>query len=306
MHKMNKILVLDEAIFDSADRRSLADVLVACEAEMTGNALRDTRSASASSSGGAGSSSAPSSPGRRRSGRYPPGFPIAPLGVSEKRLANVSSLIGAAVAQFGMRRTWITREIPLDENWAALLDRISNREHRRALSRLACYCTANCYCTAKGVAPADITPVTLRGLHAALEAEALSKDPRNLLKHTIAVRNMCLRRVPDWPGAALSSPFKVEPFMLPLDAFRSRSGRRWRSGGGLCYGYEVIVGEERGGRAINLREAQIVRRIFEEFATGRSPKAIARRLNDEGVRGPRGMLWRDSAIRGHRAVTPAS
>ena len=44
-----------------------------------------------------------------------------------------------------------------------------------------------------------------------------------------------------------------------------------------------------------------MRRIFEEFAAGRSPKAIARRLNDEGVPGPRGVLWRDTAIRGHRA-----
>ena len=77
--------------------------------------------------------------------------------------------------------------------------------------------------------------------------------------------------------------------------------RAGRSGGGLCYGYDVVPGEERGGRAINPRHAGIVRRIFKEFATGRSPKAIARRLNDEGVPGPRGLLWRDSAIRGHRA-----
>ena len=77
--------------------------------------------------------------------------------------------------------------------------------------------------------------------------------------------------------------------------------RAGRSGGGLCYGYDVVPGDERGGRAINQREARIVRRIFAEFAAGRSPKAIARRLNDEGVPGPRGALWRDSAIRGHRA-----
>ena len=47
-------------------------------------------------------------------------------------------------------------------------------------------------------------------------------------------------------------------------------------------------------------EAAIVRRIFSEFAAGRSPKAIARGLNDENVPGPRGILWRDTAIRGHR------
>jgi site-specific DNA recombinase len=43
-----------------------------------------------------------------------------------------------------------------------------------------------------------------------------------------------------------------------------------------------------------------VRRIFAEFAAGRSPKVIARRLSDDGIPGPRGILWRDTAIRGHR------
>jgi site-specific DNA recombinase len=76
--------------------------------------------------------------------------------------------------------------------------------------------------------------------------------------------------------------------------------RAGRSGGGLCYGYDVIPGEERGGRAINADEAAIVRRIFAEFAAGRSPKAIARRLIEDGIPGPRGVLWRDTAIRGHR------
>jgi site-specific DNA recombinase len=76
--------------------------------------------------------------------------------------------------------------------------------------------------------------------------------------------------------------------------------RAGRSGGSLCYGYDVLPGEERGGRAINPAEAMVVRRIFEAFAAGRSPKAIARQLNDEGVPGPRGILWRDTAIRGHR------
>jgi site-specific DNA recombinase len=76
--------------------------------------------------------------------------------------------------------------------------------------------------------------------------------------------------------------------------------RAGRSGGGLCYGYDVVPGEERGGRTINQDEAEIVRRIFAEFAAGRSPKSVARRLNQDGVPGPRGILWRDTAIRGHR------
>src|SRR6266478_4785712 len=57
--------------------------------------------------------------------------------------------------------------------------------------------------------------------------------------------------------------------------------RAGRSGGGLCFGYDVereldARGEPiHGGRRINEAEAAVVRRIFTEFATGRSPRAIA-------------------------------
>ena len=51
---------------------------------------------------------------------------------------------------------------------------------------------------------------------------------------------------------------------------------------------------------INAAESEIVRRVLQEFSEGHSPKAIARRLNTEGIPGPRGKLWRDTAIRGHR------
>lgn len=43
----------------------------------------------------------------------------------------------------------------------------------------------------------------------------------------------------------------------------------------------------------------MIRRIFRVFATGISPRAIAKTLNDEGVTGPEGKLWNDTTIRGH-------
>src|SRR5919106_1330984 len=78
--------------------------------------------------------------------------------------------------------------------------------------------------------------------------------------------------------------------------------REGRSAGGLCYGYTVIRETEpvRGGRRIDAAEAAVVRRIFERFAAGMSANAIAKQLNADGVPGPRGLLWRDTAIRGHR------
>ena len=66
-----------------------------------------------------------------------------------------------------------------------------------------------------------------------------------------------------------------------------------RSGGGLCYGYDVVKSVDgsgdpvHGGRTVNEAEAEIVRRVFREFAAGSSPRVIARRLNGEGIPGPR-------------------
>ena len=81
--------------------------------------------------------------------------------------------------------------------------------------------------------------------------------------------------------------------------------RQGRSGGGLCYGYDVVRETDAsgapvaGGRRINEAEAEIVRRIFSMFASGQSPRAIAKAVNAEGLPGPRGRAWSDTTIRGH-------
>jgi site-specific DNA recombinase len=81
--------------------------------------------------------------------------------------------------------------------------------------------------------------------------------------------------------------------------------RAGRSGGGLCYGYEVVRqlaanGEaDTGLRQINEPEATIVLRIFAAFAAGESPRAIAMRLNREGIPGPMGRTWGPSTIYGN-------
>ena len=94
-------------------------------------------------------------------------------------------------------------------------------------------------------------------------------------------------------------------------AAKTRRGLRGRveaglSGGGNSYGYDVIrrLGMDgqpvTGERSIKEPEAFVIRRIFTEFSNGISPKAIARQLNKDCIPGPRGALWRDTAIRGHR------
>ncbi len=96
---------------------------------------------------------------------------------------------------------------------------------------------------------------------------------------------------------------------LAAKTHRGIRGRveKGKSGGGLCYGYDVVKhtdaeGEPiRGERTINPVEAEIIHRVFQAFSAGISPRAIARRLNDEGIPGPDGALWTDSTLRGHAA-----
>jgi site-specific DNA recombinase len=82
--------------------------------------------------------------------------------------------------------------------------------------------------------------------------------------------------------------------------------RQGRSGGGSAYGYDVVHqidahGEPiRGERRINEPQAAIVRRIFNDYATGISPRAIAKRLNAEKVLAPAGKGWGPSKIHGNR------
>ncbi len=94
---------------------------------------------------------------------------------------------------------------------------------------------------------------------------------------------------------------------LAKKTHRGMRGRveKGKAGGGLCYGYDVVKqfdsdGEPiRGERTINVAQAEIIRRVFREFANGVSPQTIARRLNADGIPGPEGKLWAHGTLRGH-------
>jgi DNA invertase Pin-like site-specific DNA recombinase len=98
---------------------------------------------------------------------------------------------------------------------------------------------------------------------------------------------------------------------LAIKTHRGQRGRveAGKSGSGrAAYGYRVVHqldgnGEPiRGERAIIEDEARVVRRIFREYASGRSPKEIAFQLNREGVTGPKKRPWVDATIRGNAAA----
>lgn len=93
-------------------------------------------------------------------------------------------------------------------------------------------------------------------------------------------------------------------------ADKTRRGLRGRieerkSGGGLCFGYDVVKqfdanGEAiRGDRRINDAEATVVRRIFAEYLAGKSSRTIAMTLNRECLSGPQGKQWGPTTIHGN-------
>lgn len=73
---------------------------------------------------------------------------------------------------------------------------------------------------------------------------------------------------------------------------------RGTSPGGLAYGYGV--GSTPGSRFIVDSKAAVIRRIFEDYIAGMSPRAIVKDLNREGVLSPTGGPWRASLIVGSR------
>jgi site-specific DNA recombinase len=94
-------------------------------------------------------------------------------------------------------------------------------------------------------------------------------------------------------------------------ADKTRRGLRGRvelgkSGGGLCYGYRVRRTTHdgvaaTGDREIVPAEAEVIRRIFRDYAAGVSPKALAKQLNAERWPGPGGAPWNPSTIHGNPA-----
>lgn len=81
-----------------------------------------------------------------------------------------------------------------------------------------------------------------------------------------------------------------------------RWGQRKKiSDGKFSLNYKHFLGYDKGpdgGLVINKEQAAIVRRIYGEFLTGKSPYAIARGLTEDGIPSPAGKpRWNDLTIK---------
>ncbi|WP_239017916.1 recombinase family protein [Sphingomonas aracearum] len=110
------------------------------------------------------------------------------------------------------------------------------------------------------------------------------------------------------PIVGLVKGFMDAQFRTDLAA-RVKRGQRssvqqGRATAGIAYGYRRVLRFDDNGNPIRgLREivddkAEIVRRIFREYAAGRSGRQIAGDLNQEGLPAPRGAFWMPGVITG--------
>ncbi|MFW8636019.1 recombinase family protein [Cribrihabitans pelagius] len=95
---------------------------------------------------------------------------------------------------------------------------------------------------------------------------------------------------------------------IAMKTHRGLKGRalEGKSAGGKAYGYRMKPQLTSSGdvirseREIHPEEADVVCRIFQDYARGLSPKKIAEALNKEGVPAPAGRHWGASTIHGNR------
>lgn len=138
--------------------------------------------------------------------------------------------------------------------------------------------------------------------------DRLSRDQADLatIKKRLGFLEIGIATVADGDVGAIHIGLKGlmgELFLADLAAKTKRGqGARVKagaSGGGKSYGYDPVPGRP-GELTINEAEAAIVRRVFEEYARGDTPREIAGRLNRDGIPGPRGGQWNASTLNGSR------
>jgi len=71
-----------------------------------------------------------------------------------------------------------------------------------------------------------------------------------------------------------------------------------KSAGGISYGYKSVAIDDGFTRKVNLEQASWIVWMYEQYAAGHSPRAIASKLNEQQIPASNGGSWSHSAIYG--------
>ncbi len=136
--------------------------------------------------------------------------------------------------------------------------------------------------------------------------DRLSRDQADLagIRKTLIFHNVTIHTVQDGEVGTIHIGIKGlmgELYLADL-AQKTKRGLQavvndGRQAGGKSYGYDSIG---TGESVVNEEQAEVVRRIFREYAAGQTPREIARDLNADAIPSPRGGKWNASTINGSR------
>lgn len=137
--------------------------------------------------------------------------------------------------------------------------------------------------------------------------DRLSRDQGDLagIWKRLEYLNIPIRTVNDGTADAISVGVHGLLGQIWMDGHRKKVHRGQagvirdgRHAGGKAFGYTTVVGKP-GELAVVEDEAEVVRRIFEAYASGDSPRTIAATLNADGIPAPRGEKWNASTLNGN-------
>lgn len=128
---------------------------------------------------------------------------------------------------------------------------------------------------------------------------------RRLEHRNIRIIGVCDGYDSEAPGRKVMRGVRGLINEIYLDDLRAKTHRgmsgqfdRGFMAGGKLYGYDIVKTEQGSNYVINEAEAAIVRWIFQSVAEGKGFRAIALRLNEDGVIAPRGGKWSVSGVYG--------
>ena len=122
------------------------------------------------------------------------------LDVDKRRFQNVKSLVLAALRQVGLSTKLASYQIPMNDTWQALYDRLPGCYEKAAFSRFFRYCSK------AGIRPEKVDDAMLEGYLSALTEESLKKHPRTSHQTVCRLWNKMCDAGADWPGAKVTVP----------------------------------------------------------------------------------------------------